>query len=76
MGIIFLENLVSVTQNNVIGINFAIMSGWSVSLLKDVLAALFKAVRPPKRTHEKLFCTFEQTHLSYKHSVLTKLGFL
>ena len=31
LGIIFLENLISVTWNNVFGINFAIISGWSVA---------------------------------------------
>ena len=30
LGIISLENLISVTQNNVFGINFAVISGWSV----------------------------------------------
>ena len=30
LGIIILENLISVTRNNVFGINFAIISGWGV----------------------------------------------
>ena len=33
LGNYFLENLISVTWNNVFGINFAIVSGWSVDLL-------------------------------------------
>ena len=31
LGIVFLENLISVTRNNVFGVNIAIFSGWSVT---------------------------------------------
>ena len=34
LGIIFLENLISVTGKNVFGINFAIISGWGVVSLR------------------------------------------
>ena len=41
LGIIFLENRISVTQKSVFGINFAIISGWSVETL-GALALIFR----------------------------------
>ena len=35
LGIIFLENLISVTWNNLFRVNFAIISGWSVKLPEE-----------------------------------------
>ena len=43
-GIIFLGNLIAVTQNNVFGINFAIISGWGVEMLDKT--PLFRRVPP------------------------------
>ena len=35
LGTIFLENLISVTYENVFGMNFATISGWSVLTVKS-----------------------------------------
>ena len=44
LGIIFLEKLISVTQTNVVGNNFAIISGWSVVLFHLLVGTLAMAL--------------------------------
>ena len=43
--IIFLENLISVTHKKVFGINFAILSGWSVTPMIAIPAAIYRSAQ-------------------------------
>ena len=52
LGIVFLENLISVTKESVFRINFGISSGWSVSFCKTIFGMVL-AHQPLRRPKHK-----------------------